>query len=184
MAAGIEPWRLILDPGLGFSKTGEHNLELIGGLPRLRAALPPPLRHLPLLLGPSRKSFLGQITGVCLGGEERRDEPFWSERVCAVHTRRGYVGALAENDIRHIGGLLFKFPAAHIIIHWPHSIPRVGRARPEDRDAATAAAAALCVFNGADIIRAHNAAAVHDAVRVADAVAMQADSAAWTAFSA
>ena len=41
---------------------------------------------------------------------------------------------------------------------------------PEERDAATAAAAALCVAEGANIIRAHNVAVVRDAVRVAEAV--------------
>ena len=45
-----------------------------------------------------------------------------------------------------------------------------GRKLPEERDIATAAASALCVANGASIIRTHNVAAVHDAVRVADAV--------------
>lgn len=46
-----------------------------------------------------------------------------------------------------------------------------GREAAKDRDIATAAAAALCVMNGANIVRAHNVPAVHDAVRVADAVA-------------
>ena len=46
-----------------------------------------------------------------------------------------------------------------------------GREAAKDRDVATAAAAALCVMNGANIVRAHNVPAVHDAVRVADAIA-------------
>ena len=50
---------------------------------------------------------------------------------------------------------------------WCHA----GREAPKDRDVATAAAAALCVMNGANIVRVHNVPAVHDAVRVADAVA-------------
>ncbi|KAL4451314.1 hypothetical protein ABPG77_009386 [Micractinium sp. CCAP 211/92] len=63
MEAGIEPWRLVLDPGLGFAKTQGGNLQLMAQLPALRAALPAPLRRLPLLLGPSRKGFLGKLTG-------------------------------------------------------------------------------------------------------------------------
>ena len=51
--AGIEQSRLILDPGIGFGKTREHNLELINRLDEIRAL------GYPLLLGPSRKSFIG-----------------------------------------------------------------------------------------------------------------------------
>lgn len=61
--AGVEPWRLVLDPGLGFAKTHDGNLRLLAHLPSLRAALPAPLAGLPLLLGPSRKGFLGKLTG-------------------------------------------------------------------------------------------------------------------------
>lgn len=55
-----------LDPfaaGLGFAKARDGNLQLISGLPRLRAALRGALRHAPLLVGPSRKTFLGLVTG-------------------------------------------------------------------------------------------------------------------------
>ena len=48
-----------------------------------------------------------------------------------------------------------------------------GHKQAEDRDIATAAASALCAVNGASIVRAHNVAAVRDAVRVADAVQKQ-----------
>jgi dihydropteroate synthase len=51
--AGIEEARLILDPGVGFGKTREHNLELINRLDEIRAL------GYPVLLGPSRKSFIG-----------------------------------------------------------------------------------------------------------------------------
>jgi 2-amino-4-hydroxy-6-hydroxymethyldihydropteridine diphosphokinase/dihydropteroate synthase len=62
-AVGVETWRLVLDPGLGFAKGGKDNVRLLAGLPRLRAALGPPLRGAPLLVGPSRKGFLGALTG-------------------------------------------------------------------------------------------------------------------------
>ena len=45
-----------------------------------------------------------------------------------------------------------------------------GHEQAKDRDPATAAASALCVSRGANIVRVHNVAAVRDAVRVADAV--------------
>ncbi|MDK1028632.1 MAG: dihydropteroate synthase [Anaerolineae bacterium] len=52
-AAGIPDERIILDPGLGFGKTVEHNLELIRRLDEIRSL------GYPVLLGPSRKSFIG-----------------------------------------------------------------------------------------------------------------------------
>ena len=57
-AAGVARERIALDPGFGFGKTLEHNLELIRRLPELVAL------GYPLLVGVSRKRFLGEITGV------------------------------------------------------------------------------------------------------------------------
>jgi len=51
--AGIPDERIILDPGIGFGKTVTHNLELIRRLDEIRAL------GFPVLLGPSRKSFIG-----------------------------------------------------------------------------------------------------------------------------
>jgi dihydropteroate synthase len=51
--AGIEASHIILDPGIGFGKTREHNLALINRLDEIRAL------GYPILLGPSRKSFIG-----------------------------------------------------------------------------------------------------------------------------
>lgn len=55
---GIARDRLLADPGFGFGKTLEHNLELLRALPQLEA-----LAGAPLLVGMSRKSMLGAITG-------------------------------------------------------------------------------------------------------------------------
>lgn len=55
--AGIKRNMIILDPGIGFGKTAEHNLIIIRELSRLKDL------DLPLLLGPSRKAFLGKILG-------------------------------------------------------------------------------------------------------------------------
>lgn len=49
--------RIILDPGIGFGKTPRHNLQLLRGLPRLAAA------GYPVLVGPSRKSFIAAVLG-------------------------------------------------------------------------------------------------------------------------
>ena len=56
-AAGIEPDRVVLDPGLGFSKTPAQSLLLLDQLGALRAL------GRPILVGPSRKRFLGEATG-------------------------------------------------------------------------------------------------------------------------
>ena len=60
--AGIRRWRIILDPGLGFAKNQPHDLEILRNLHHLRAM--EGLECLPWLLGPSRKRFIGHITGV------------------------------------------------------------------------------------------------------------------------
>jgi len=55
--AGIPSERIVVDPGLGFGKTPDQNVELIRGLGALRAL------GRPILVGPSRKRFLGALTG-------------------------------------------------------------------------------------------------------------------------
>ncbi|KAK9776688.1 putative Pterin-binding domain-containing protein [Seiridium cardinale] len=61
-AAGIRKWRIILDPGLGFAKVGEQNLHVLRHFDELRNW--PGLEGFPWLLGSSRKSFIGKVTGV------------------------------------------------------------------------------------------------------------------------
>ncbi len=56
-AAGIAEERVVLDPGIGFGKTVEHNLELLRRLGELATL------GRPLVIGTSRKSFLGRMTG-------------------------------------------------------------------------------------------------------------------------
>ncbi|MBC6479021.1 MAG: dihydropteroate synthase [Hormoscilla sp. GM7CHS1pb] len=53
--AGIERSRLIVDPGIGFAKTGAQNLEIFRQMSRFRAL------GVPILVGPSRKSFIGHL---------------------------------------------------------------------------------------------------------------------------
>ncbi|MEW6262054.1 MAG: dihydropteroate synthase [Thermodesulfobacteriota bacterium] len=100
-AAGVRRDRLILDPGIGFGKTFEHNLILLNRL-NVLAEL-----GRPLLVGHSRKAFIGHI----LGG-----------------------------------------------------VP------PKERDVATAALAALAVYNGAHLIRVHNVELTRPAVTAAWAI--------------
>ncbi len=56
-AAGVKPERIVIDPGIGFGKTVDHNLTLLRRLTELRSL------GYPVLVGPSRKAFLGLLTG-------------------------------------------------------------------------------------------------------------------------
>ena len=62
--AGLEREQIVIDPGLGFAKTAEQNFEIIQNLERFQSF------GVPVLLGPSRKAFLGQVTGRPVTGRE------------------------------------------------------------------------------------------------------------------
>lgn len=99
--AGISDDIIIIDPGLGFGKTFEHNLEIIHNLHEFT------LLGKPILIGPSRKAFIGEILG---------DVP------------------------------------------------------PDERLEGTAAATAISIMNGANIVRVHNVKEMARVARVADAI--------------
>ncbi len=60
--AGIDAGAILVDPGIGFAKTGEHNLELLARCAELRSIAP-------VVIGASRKSFIGRLTGRSAGPE-------------------------------------------------------------------------------------------------------------------
>ncbi len=64
-ASGVPRDRILVDPGIGFGKRLEHNVALLGALPRLAA------HGWPVVVGVSRKRFLGELTGRAVG--DRRD---------------------------------------------------------------------------------------------------------------
>jgi len=99
--AGISEDLIIIDPGLGFGKTYEHNLEIINSLQEFTAF------KKPILIGPSRKAFIGSILG---------------------------------------------------------DVPVV------ERIEGTAAAVAICIMHGANIIRAHDVKEMVKVAKVADAI--------------
>jgi dihydropteroate synthase len=68
LGEGVREERIMVDPGIGFGKTLEHNLELLRRLDEIVAI------GLPVVVGTSRKSFLGRLTG--------REDPH--ERVAAT----------------------------------------------------------------------------------------------------
>ncbi|MBK7972462.1 MAG: dihydropteroate synthase [Deltaproteobacteria bacterium] len=75
-AAGIAADRVVVDPGIGFGKSFTHNWELLRHLGRLRDL------GWPVLVGLSRKTFLGELVGG--GGPERRGPPTFAAAVAAV----------------------------------------------------------------------------------------------------
>ena len=94
LAAGIQAERLILDPGLGFSKTADQNWHLLRGLDRIAD-----LGH-PVLVGASRKAFLGAL----LADPDGRPRPV-AERESAhaavtVHLAQARVWCTRVHDVR------------------------------------------------------------------------------------
>jgi len=84
---GIGPDQIILDPGIGFGKSLEHNLELLGGLRRFTCL------ERPLLLGVSRKSFMGKL----LGTEAQARLP--AALACACIARADGVQMIRTHDV-------------------------------------------------------------------------------------
>jgi dihydropteroate synthase len=81
VAAGVAPEQLVLDPGLGFAKRAEHNWRLLAGLDRIVGL------GLPVLVGASRKSFLGRLLAApddTLRPAEQRDAATLATTVLAA----------------------------------------------------------------------------------------------------
>jgi dihydropteroate synthase len=101
VAAGVDPAQLVLDPGLGFAKNADHNWALLAGLDRVVDL------GLPVLVGASRKSFLGRLLAAddgTLRVAEERDAATLATTVLAaeagawgvrVHEARGSRDAVA-----------------------------------------------------------------------------------------
>ncbi|KAH5237908.1 hypothetical protein HBI42_163910 [Parastagonospora nodorum] len=95
-AAGIRRWRIILDPGIGFAKTLDQNLELLRRFEELRAY--PGLENFPWLVGTSRKAFIGKITGV----EEAR-ERVWGTAASVAAAVQGGADVVRVHDVKEMG---------------------------------------------------------------------------------
>ncbi|MBD8870876.1 dihydropteroate synthase [Nocardioides sp. MJB4] len=91
--AGIAAERLVLDPGLGFAKTPDHNWELLAGLGEIAG-----LGH-PLLVGASRKSFLGTLLDDGAGPRPVDQREYAHAALVALLARSG-VWAVRVHDVR------------------------------------------------------------------------------------
>jgi dihydropteroate synthase len=87
-AAGVDAGAICIDPGIGFGKTTEHNLELLSRLPVLTDG------DRPVLIGASRKRFLGQV----LGTEDQKQRDLATAVVGAWAIMQG-VFALRVHDV-------------------------------------------------------------------------------------
>jgi 2-amino-4-hydroxy-6-hydroxymethyldihydropteridine diphosphokinase/dihydropteroate synthase len=94
-AAGVRRWRMLLDPGLGFAKIGNQNLDVLRHLDELRAW--PGLQGIPWLVGSSRKSFIGHITGV-----ETPAERIWGTAATVAAAVQGGADIVRVHDVREM----------------------------------------------------------------------------------
>ena len=117
MEAGIPETSIVLDPGLGFAKTAAQSWELLRELPRLSAL------GFPLLVGPSRKSFLG--AAIDLPPAERVTA---TAVACALAVERG-ARIVRVHDVRP------TFEALQVVEALMAADPRAGRGvREGERD--------------------------------------------------
>lgn len=91
--AGVDPSQLIVDPGLGFAKTAEHNWALLGALPELRAL------GFPVLIGASRKRFLGTLLAD-RDGDRAPDGREIATAVVSAFAARGGAWGVRVHDVR------------------------------------------------------------------------------------
>jgi dihydropteroate synthase len=94
LAAGIDRERIVLDPGLGFAKRGEHNWELLRGLDALQGL------GFPLLVGASRKQFLGSLLATADGAPRAVDEREYGGTALTLLLAQRRVWGLRVHDVR------------------------------------------------------------------------------------
>lgn len=87
--AGIERSRLIVDPGIGFAKTGAQNLEIFRQMSRFRTL------GVPILVGPSRKSFIGHLLDRSTDPKRR----VWGTAAACVGAIAGGADILRVHDV-------------------------------------------------------------------------------------
>lgn len=95
LAAGIDAGRLVLDPGFGFAKTGEHNWALLAHLDALMAL------GFPLLVAVSRKRFLGSLLADADGPRPPRERDDATAALTALAAQRGVWGVRTHSVRQH-----------------------------------------------------------------------------------
>lgn len=98
--AGIRRWRIILDPGLGFSKTTKQNLYILQKLQKLRE-LHEKLPNYAWLIGSSRKSFIGEITGV-----DKPKDRVWGTAATVTAAVQGGAQIVRVHDVHEMAAVV------------------------------------------------------------------------------
>ncbi|MBI2339731.1 MAG: dihydropteroate synthase, partial [Deltaproteobacteria bacterium] len=93
--AGIGRGQISIDPGFGFAKTFEQNVEMLRNLKRFREM------GYPLVVGLSRKSFIGKITG-----EEKPENRLAGSLAAAMHAAQQGVDILRVHDVKETREML------------------------------------------------------------------------------
>jgi dihydropteroate synthase len=109
--AGIAPERIALDPGVGFGKTHNHNVQIMANCYRLHAL------GCPLLVGHSRKSFLAKITG-----DPHADAAAGTIGACIALALQG-VQIVRVHDVRAVGQALAVLEAVGGLSGRPVELP-------------------------------------------------------------
>lgn len=99
LAAGVDRERVCLDPGVGFGKTHEHNLSLMAACDRFHEL------GCPLLVGHSRKAFLGKIVG-----DKQADRTAATAGAALTLARQG-VQVIRVHDVRQVRDAVLAFAA-------------------------------------------------------------------------
>jgi dihydropteroate synthase len=107
IAAGVAEERIQLDPGIGFGKTLEHNLELLRRLGELTTL------GRPLVIGTSRKSFLGRITG-----RDVTERVHGTTASCVLALERG-ARVFRVHDVAAVADALAVAAATLLPRRWP-----------------------------------------------------------------
>ena len=94
MSAGIDRGRVVLDPGLGFAKNADHNWALLSGLEALQAL------GQPLLVGSSRKRFLGELLADADGTPRPVDQREHANTALTVLLAGAGVWGVRVHDVR------------------------------------------------------------------------------------
>jgi dihydropteroate synthase len=103
MAFGVRRDAIIVDPGIGFGKTLAHNLELLRNLPHLLSL------GYPVLVGPSRKRFIGELTGKDV--HERLAGTMGAAALCAAsgaHLLRVHDVAAVRDAVRVVDAVVWQ----------------------------------------------------------------------------
>ena len=93
--AGVDQQQIIWDPGLGFAKTHEQNLQLLRGLEQITGG------SVPVLIGPSRKRFIGEVLN-----EPRPKARLWGTAAVACRCAQAGAAIVRVHDVRPIAQTL------------------------------------------------------------------------------